>query len=158
MGVSWWPTGAADRPATSTLLPRGRLAHKGFRPSPELSAVVERESWSCHVFLSELWQLALEAHRDGDREVLGRVYGFAHWCFRQPERFLSDASVVSFYEHVFDEWDLRDEVAAWLPAEVVDRVRPLWEWRWSKERLDRGRSAAGASPDPPVERRLNLVV
>ncbi|MFD1147825.1 DUF7674 family protein [Saccharothrix hoggarensis] len=120
---------------------------------PELSAVVERESWSCHVFLSELWQLALEAHRDGDREVLRRVYGFAHWCFRQPERFLSDASVVSFYEHVFDEWELRDEVAPWLPAEVVDRVRPLWEWRWSKERLtevDRLLAEAG----PPVETRL----
>lgn len=122
---------------------------------PELSAVVERESWSCHVFLSELWQLALEAHRDGDREVLGRVYGFAHWCFRQPERFLSDASVVSFYEHVFDEWALRDEVAPWLPAEVVDRVRPLWEWRWPKERLsevDRLLAGTGGPvPDPPVE-------
>ena len=119
---------------------------------PELSAVVERESWSCHVFLSELWQLALEAHRDGDREALGRVYGFAHWCFRQPERFLSDASVVSFYEHVFDEWELRDEVAPWLPAEVVDRVRPLWEWRWSKERLTEVDQLLARS-GPPVETR-----
>lgn len=102
---------------------------------PELSDVVERESWSCHVFLSELWHLALEAHREADGETLGRVYGFAHWCFRQPEQFLSNASVVSFYEHVFDEWDLRDEVAPWLPSEVVAKVRPLWEWRWSTERL-----------------------
>jgi hypothetical protein len=119
---------------------------------PELSAVVERESWSCHVFLSELVQLALEAHRDGDREVLGRVYGFAHWCFRQPERFLSDASVVSFYEHVFDEWELRDEVAPWLPAEVVDRVRPLWEWRWPKERLTEVDQLLDRK-GPPVETR-----
>lgn len=107
------------------------------------------------MFLSELWQLALEAHREGDREVLGRVYGFAHWCFRQPERFLSDASVVSFYEHVFDEWELCDEVAPWLPAEVVDRVRPLWEWRWSKERLSEvDRLLAESGPlagNPPVE-------
>lgn len=102
---------------------------------PELSSVVERESWSCHVFLSELWHLALDAHREDDQEALARVYGFAHWCFTQPEQFLSNAAVVSFYEHVFDEWDLRDEVAGWLPAEVVAKVRPLWEWRWSTERL-----------------------
>ncbi|MFI9810803.1 DUF7674 family protein [Saccharothrix variisporea] len=101
---------------------------------PELGAVIERESWSCHVFLSELWQLALEAHRDDDRDTLTRVYGFAHWCFQQ-EQFLSNASVVSFYEHVFDEWELRHLVAPWLPGEVVDKVRPLWEWRWPAERL-----------------------
>ncbi len=87
------------------------------------------------MFLTELWQLAAEAHRAGDADLLRRVYGFAHWCFRQPEQFLSNASVVSFYEHVFDEWELRDEVAPWLPAEVVAKVRPLWEWRWSAERL-----------------------
>ena len=38
---------------------------------PELSAVVERESWSCHVFLSELWQLALDAHRAAVGVLLG---------------------------------------------------------------------------------------
>ncbi|MBP2340038.1 DUF7674 family protein [Saccharothrix coeruleofusca] len=114
---------------------------------PELSAVVERESWSCHVFLSELWQLALEAHREGDHEVLGRVYGFAHWCFQQ-EQFLSNAAVVSFYEHVFDEWELRDEVAPWLPAEVVAKVRPLWEWRWPQERLTEVDRLLSGSPPP----------
>ncbi|MBB5958781.1 hypothetical protein FHS29_005390 [Saccharothrix tamanrassetensis] len=115
---------------------------------PELSAVVERESWSCHVFLSELWQLAAEAHRAGDDDVLRRVYGFAHWCFRQPEQFLSNASVVSFYEHVFDEWELRDEVAPWLPPEVVAKVRPLWEWRWPAERLSEVDRLLATAPPP----------
>jgi hypothetical protein len=102
---------------------------------PELSGVVERESWSCHVYFGELWHLALEAHRAGDEETLRRVYGFAHWCFQQPEQFLCNAVVVSFYEHVFDDWDLRDDVALWLPPEVVAKVRPLWEWRWPTDRL-----------------------
>jgi hypothetical protein len=102
---------------------------------PELVSVVEHSSWSCHVFLSELWRLALDAHREDDRETLRRAYDFAHWCFQQPEQFLSNAAVVSFYEHVFDDWELRDEVAERLPAEVVEKVRPLWEWRWSTERL-----------------------
>ncbi|ACU34035.1 hypothetical protein KCV87_20165 [Actinosynnema pretiosum subsp. pretiosum] len=119
---------------------------------PELTAVVERESWSCHVFLTELWQLALDGHREDDRDLLTRVYGFAHWCFRQ-EQFLANAAVVSFYEHVFDEWELRDAVAPWLPTEVVDKVRPLWEWRWPQERLsevDRLLSGSGTPGERAV--------
>jgi len=43
--------------------------------------------------------------------------------------------VVSCYEHVFDAWELRDEVARWLPSQVAQRARPLWEWRLPAERL-----------------------
>ncbi len=102
---------------------------------PELRAVAETEEWSCHVFFSELSQLAAEAHREQDDDVLRRAYGFAHWCFHQPEQFLENAALVSFYEHVFDDWDQRDEVAAWLPCDVLPKVRALWEWRWPKEQL-----------------------
>ncbi|MCS7482128.1 hypothetical protein ACFFQW_24220 [Umezawaea endophytica] len=102
---------------------------------PELSDVVEHESWSCHVYFGEVWHLALEAHRAADEDTLRRVYGFAHWCFQQPEQFLTNAIMVSFYEHVFDDWDLRDDVAHRLPPEVVVKVRPLWEWRMTTERL-----------------------
>ncbi|PRY45961.1 hypothetical protein CLV43_101225 [Umezawaea tangerina] len=87
------------------------------------------------MYFGELWHLALEAHRAGDEETLRRVYGFALWCFQQPEQFLSNAIMVSFYEHVFDDWELRDDVAHRLTPEVVAKVRPLWEWRWSTERL-----------------------
>ena len=102
---------------------------------PELRPYLERDSWSCHVFLFEVLQLALEAHRTGDEALLDRSYGFAHWCFVQPGRFLSNAAVVSFYEHVFDDWDLRHSVAARLPAEVMAQVRPLWEWRLPADKL-----------------------
>ncbi len=103
---------------------------------PELRDVAMTEEWSCHVFFSELSQLAMEAHREQDDDVLRRAYGFAHWCFHQPEQFLENAALISFYEHVFDDWDLREEVAAWLPVDVLPKVRALWEWRWPKEQLD----------------------
>ncbi|SDP77026.1 hypothetical protein SAMN05421507_11484 [Lentzea jiangxiensis] len=102
---------------------------------PELRAVAEAGEWSCHVFFSELCQLTQEAHREQDDDVLRRAYGFAHWCFHQPEQFLGNAALISFYEHVFDDWDLREEVAAWLPVDVLPKVRALWEWRWPKEQL-----------------------
>ncbi|GLZ32617.1 hypothetical protein Lesp02_48050 [Lentzea sp. NBRC 105346] len=114
---------------------------------PELRGAAEHESWSCHVFFSELYQLVMEAHRAGDDDVLRRAYGFAHWCFQQSEQFLENAALVSFYEHVFDDWDLRDEVAPWLPIDVLPKVRALWEWRWPAERLTEvDRLLAGLQP------------
>ncbi|TWP52781.1 hypothetical protein FKR81_06530 [Lentzea tibetensis] len=114
---------------------------------PELRDVLEQESWSCHVFLAELSQLAMEAHREGNDDVLRRAYEFAHWCFHQPEQFLEHAALVSFYEHVFDDWALRDEVAPWLPVDVLPKVRALWEWRWDAERLTEvDRLLAGIQP------------
>jgi hypothetical protein len=101
---------------------------KALELLPALRPVIEHD-WSCHVFLGELLPLVWDAHRAEDEDSLRRIYGFARWCFDAPGQFLTNAAVVSFYELVFDEWDLRHRIAAWLPADVVARVRPLWEWR-----------------------------
>jgi len=101
---------------------------------PALHPAVDHD-WSCHVFLGELLHLVWEAHRVSDTDTLDRIYGFVKWCFDQPGQFLANAAVISFYELVFDEWELRHEIAPWLPAEVVCRVRPLWEWRLPAPRM-----------------------
>jgi hypothetical protein len=101
---------------------------KALELLPTLRPVIEHD-WSCHVFLGELLPQLWDAHRAKDEDSLHRIYGFARWCFDQPGQFLTNAAVVSFYELVFDEWDLRHDIATWLPPDVVARVRPLWEWR-----------------------------
>ena len=101
----------------------------------KLSKEPDNDSWSCHVFLIELLRFTVAAHRAHDIAALQRCYGFAQWCLDQPGRFLADAARISFYEHVFDEWELRDEVVRWLPDSVKTTVRPLWEWRLSPEKL-----------------------
>jgi hypothetical protein len=100
---------------------------------PALRPVID-EGWSCHVFLGELLPLVWTAHRSGDEDELHRIYGFVHWCF-EAGQFLANAAVISFYELVFDEWELRRQIAAWLPRCVVERVRPLWEWRLPAPRM-----------------------
>lgn len=101
---------------------------------PELEAVFA-EDWSVHVFLTELLDIVREAHHRGDSATLDRGYAFARWCLDQPRRFLADAAIVSFYEHLFDDWELRHEVAERLPEGIGERVWPLWEWRLPAERL-----------------------
>lgn len=101
---------------------------------PELAALCA-EDWSVHVLFTELLDVVREAHRSGDIDALDRGYGFARWCVDQPRRFLADAAIVSFYEHLFDDWQLRFEVIERLPESIIERVRPLWEWRLPVERL-----------------------
>jgi hypothetical protein len=108
--------------------------NKALELLPALRPVIEHD-WSCHVFLGELLPLVWDAHRAKDIDSLRRIYGFARWCFDQPGQFLANAAVVSFYELVFDEWDLRYDIAGWLPADVVTKVRPLWEWRLPGKRM-----------------------
>lgn len=108
--------------------------NKAVELLPTLKPVIDHD-WSCHVFLGELLPLVWDAHRAADTDTLDRAYGFARWCLAQPGQFLANAAVVSFYELLFDAWDLRHEIAAWLPADIVAKVRPLWEWRLPGERM-----------------------
>ncbi|MGH3625432.1 MAG: DUF7674 family protein [Sciscionella sp.] len=101
---------------------------------PELSAS-SATSWSVHVFFAELVDLVLVAHRGDDVDRLRRAYDFASWCLEQPSRFLSDAAILSFYEHLFDDWDLRFDVVTWLPDGLALRLRPLLQWRLPAPRL-----------------------
>lgn len=75
-----------------------------------------------------------DGHRRGDDEALGRAYRFAKWCLRQGGD-LRNAAGVSFYEHLFDSWDVREDVVRWLDAEVVQECWELWEARLDTEKL-----------------------
>jgi hypothetical protein len=122
---------------------------KALELLPALRQVIEHD-WSCHVFLGELLPLVWDAHRARDEDALRRIYGFARWCFDQPGQFLANAAVVSFYELVFDEWELRHDIAAWLPADVIARVRPLWEWRLPGPRMSEVDRLVGLALDTPA--------
>ncbi|MBO0841204.1 MAG: hypothetical protein J2O49_10345 [Sciscionella sp.] len=104
-------------------------------------------TWSVHVFFSDLLAMVRDAHRVGDVDVLDRAYRFADWCLWQPGQFLAHAAVISFYEHLFDDWELRHAVVDWLPKAVITKVRPLWEWRLTAPRLaEVDRLLANADP------------
>jgi hypothetical protein len=107
---------------------------KALELLPALRTVIDHD-WSCHVFLGELVPMVWDAHRAQDQDELDRIYGFVRWCFEAPGQFLANAAVISFYELVFDEWDLRREIATWLPNAVIERVHPLWEWRLPAARM-----------------------
>ncbi len=92
------------------------------------------EMFSVYAVWYDLLPLATEAHREGNDELLRRIYGYAEWCTRQGGD-LGNAAAVTFYEHLFDEEWMRPLVVSWLTGPVIHDVRPLWEARLSSEEM-----------------------
>ena len=77
-----------------------------------------------------LLPFAHEAHRNGNDDALRRVYGYAQWCHHQRRGSeLPNAVAVAFYEHLFDSWGLREQIAPWLSPKVATDIWPLWQAR-----------------------------
>jgi hypothetical protein len=110
-----------------------RWRQRALQTFPELKREVsdKKEIGSTYdLWTFYLYSMVREAHARGDRDMLQPIYGYAAWSSRQPAKNVWNAVGVSFYEHLFDrhqkeEWI--DEVAGWIPSDVVRRVWPLWE-------------------------------
>jgi hypothetical protein len=86
------------------------------------------------MFFFDVLPFVLGAHRSGDGDALRRGYGFAEWCFRHGGE-LENAAGVAFYEHLFDEWDVHDDVVRWLDPGIARACWPLLEVRLDAEKL-----------------------
>jgi hypothetical protein len=91
-----------------------------------------------------------DAHHRDDEDTLERVYLFAAWCYHQRRGSdLGNAVAVSFYEHLFDDWSIRDQVAKWLEPEIVDGIWPLWEARLDPEHISELRQTLARAQQRP---------
>ena len=86
------------------------------------------------MFFFETVPFVRDAHRAADDGALERAYGFAHWCFRQGGE-LQNAAAVSFFEHLFDSWDIHRDVLNWIDRPVLRECWPLFEARLDAEKL-----------------------
>jgi len=96
----------------------------------ELAAVHE----SLYALFVELLPAVRIAHHQGDAESLRHIYGFARWCLDQPGD-VSNAAAVAFYEHLFDDWQLREAVTPWLTPRTVREIWTLWEARLDQQQV-----------------------
>jgi hypothetical protein len=116
---------------------------------PELHDEIEREALSPYALFFMLLPFARDAHKRGDQDALRRTYGFAQWCHHQRRGSeLPNAVDVAFYEHLFDDWSLREQIVPWLSPHVSQDVWPLWQARLNEPKLSelRGLLDAHAAP------------
>jgi hypothetical protein len=90
---------------------------------------------SIYLFFFEVLPFVIAGHRSGDEGVLERGYGFAKWCFQQGGE-LENAAAVAFYEHLFDSWDLREDVLRWLDPRIAGACWTLFAMRLDADKLD----------------------
>ena len=103
---------------------------------PEFHEDIGHEARSPYELFFLLLPFARDAHKRGDEDALRRIYGFAQWCHHQRRGSeLPNAVAVAFYEHLFDDWSLREQVVPWLSPRVRQDVLPLWEARLDEPEL-----------------------
>jgi len=79
--------------------------------------------------------MARAAHRAEQDDLLRRIYGFADWCRGHRAEDPRTAVGAAFYEHLFDDWSIREDVASWLSTAVVQDAWPLWESRLPPKKI-----------------------
>ena len=103
---------------------------------PELASEIDTDAFSPYALFFILLPFAHVAHRNGDDDALRRVYGYAQWCHHQRHGSeLPNAVAVAFYEHLFDNWGLREQIASWLSPKVASDIWPLWQQRLDADQL-----------------------
>jgi hypothetical protein len=105
---------------------------------PEISAELEDEEdiFSVYILFSKLEDMVRTAHREGDDDLLRRIYGYASWAREQPDDDIQNAVGVSFYEHLFDERWMRPLVVPWINSRIVALYMGLWEFRLTAAELE----------------------
>jgi hypothetical protein len=95
-----------------------------------------------------LLPLVRDAHRRDDTDLVPRAYAYAQWCWHQQRgNDLKNAVSVAFYEHLFDDWSVREEVVAWLHPTIATEAMPLWESRLPPDKLAEVRRLLAEAPD-----------
>ena len=96
---------------------------------PDHGTEIRAPQLTLHQLFFEMGQWCRDAHAAGDRELLSRIYSYAEWCFRLPDRSAANAAAVSFYEHLGDSRATLSAMPEWVPKDVFADVASLLEYR-----------------------------
>ena len=108
---------------------------KALELFPDLRSEIQRGDATIYTMFFELLPRCRTAHRQGDEGELEKIYGYAEWCFRQRASDLRNSAGVSFYEHLGDHPETRDEMHGWVKPSIFEDVAGLLEYRMGEEEL-----------------------
>src|SRR5438132_11252436 len=94
---------------------------KALQLFPELQVELNDSDYSIYMLYFELLPKVREAHKQGDEEMLAKIYGYAEWCLHQHSEDLWNAAGVAFYEHLLEgskksRWPM---ILSWLSPSVL---------------------------------------
>ncbi len=76
------------------------------------------------------------ASRPPKPEMIARVFRYAHWCLTHRSIEVRTAVVVSFYEHLMDDNNMRRDMPRWIAQEDFDLLCFAWEYSTKEKFAD----------------------
>jgi len=102
---------------------------------PELRNYFQDPDTTIYGVFVEMLPALIEAHKQQNADRLQNIYDFAEWCFSQKDKDLWNAAGVSFYEHLGDQEETKNEMNKWVKFEIYRSIRGLLELRMAKNVL-----------------------
>jgi hypothetical protein len=88
----------------------------------------------------DLWYLLTRAYQEDpiNEDLIGRIYGYAAWCFQQPdtgraENSLSGATAVGFIENIPLESNVSADLPRWMSAETFEDLEGVFRYMLDDE-------------------------
>jgi hypothetical protein len=111
---------------------------------PELRTEIESPDATLYEIFFTLLPWCRDAHDSGNDVVLSRIYGFAEWCARQPEKELWNPAGVAFYEHLADSQVTLAAIPRWVSRGVFEDIAGLLEARIGEDKVMQLRGQYGS--------------
>jgi hypothetical protein len=76
-----------------------------------------------------------------NESLIARIYEFAHWCEEQPrgataETDLATCVSVSFFEHIIELSEARDDMPRWFSLEEFNKMESVFRYHLSDKDFD----------------------
>ena len=71
-----------------------------------------------------------------DEEMIRRVYDYAYWSLKHRSSEVATSAIVSFFEHLPDEVQMRREMPRWISQEDFDMLWFAWEYTTKQKFAD----------------------
>ncbi len=112
-----------------------REAIEGF---PELHREIANAE-NITILWLELWYHLFEPayQKDPpDRAMIARVYDYANWSLRHRSSDVLTSAIVSFYEHLPNNNQMRRDMPRWISQETFDMLWFAWEYTTKQKFAD----------------------
>jgi hypothetical protein len=71
-----------------------------------------------------------------DKELIARVYEYAHWCLTHRNIDVRTAVILDFYEMIHDHSRMRRDMPCWISQEDFDMLHFAWEYSTKQDFAD----------------------
>ncbi len=105
---------------------------------PELHRKIADASGTSMLWLALWYDLFKPAYEKDppDDETIARVYDYAYWSLAHRNWNVSTSAIISFFEKLPDDAQMRQDMPRWISQEDIDMLWFAWEYTTKQKFAD----------------------